>query len=140
MRPNRRACIAGHDRPAEQDRALDEVVQLGEVVLPRTRAPGLGLGAGGVEHEHVDRAEAVADHCGQVGDLVLVGDVGAEALGRAAARPDRLGRRRRPAVTAAVVHRHRQAILRQPLGDRGPNPRELPVTRATRPCATSMRR
>ena len=45
MRPYRRACIAGQDGPAEQHRALDEEVQLGQVagqVTSVTAASGCG--------------------------------------------------------------------------------------------------
>jgi hypothetical protein len=72
--------------PAEQYRALDEEVQLGHVVRPGNIGHrGFGLRAGGVEDQHIDRTDAVSDRCGQPGNLILVGDIGAEALGGAAA-------------------------------------------------------
>ncbi len=43
-----------------------------------------GLRAGGVKHQHINRAETAADGGGQLGDLLPIGNVGAEAPGHAA--------------------------------------------------------
>jgi hypothetical protein len=55
----------GQHGPAEQDRALDEEVQLGHVIGPGYIGHGgFGLRAGGVEDQHIDRAEAIGDRGG----------------------------------------------------------------------------
>jgi len=76
---------AGQDRPPEEHRALDEELELGDVVRPRhLLEQALGLRAGGIEHEHSDRAERRLDRADHPGDRALVGDVGGERLRRAA--------------------------------------------------------
>jgi hypothetical protein len=50
---------------------------------------GFGLRAGGVQDQHIDRAQAFSDRGGQPGDLLLVGDIGAETLGGTAIVTDR---------------------------------------------------
>jgi hypothetical protein len=83
---------AGQHRAAEQHRALDEEVQLRDVVGPAHLGHrGLGLRAGGVEDQHADRAERAGDRGDKAVYLVLVGDVGAEARGGAAVVADGLG-------------------------------------------------
>jgi hypothetical protein len=97
------------------------------------------LRAGGVQDQHIDRAEAAGDRGGQPGDLVLVGDIGAEARRGAAVSTDGAADRRylfvagRPLTATAKPSRaSRRAIT-------APSPRELPVTKATRPCIPAIR-
>jgi len=47
-----------------------------------------GCGAGGVDHQDVDGAEASGHGSHQLGDLPVVGDVGRERLGDPAGVPD----------------------------------------------------
>ena len=87
----------GQHRPAEQHRALDEEVQLGDVIGPAHLGHRrLGLRAGGVQDQHVNGAERAGDRGDQAVHLVLVGDVGAEALGGAAVALGWSGRRPPP--------------------------------------------
>jgi hypothetical protein len=108
----------GQHRAAEQNRALDEEIQLGKVAGPcHLGHRGFGLRAGGVEHQHIDRAEPAGDRGDQPGDLSLIGDIGAEGLSDAAAAADAAGDLPgRPAAMPAV-DRDGQAVAGQPLGD-----------------------
>ena len=63
-------------RPAHQNRALDEEVQLGQVLVPAGVVDrGVRLGTRGVQHEHLDRPEETLDTRNEVGHLALVRDV-----------------------------------------------------------------
>ena len=74
---------------AEEHRAFDEEVQLGQVAGPGDLGHcGFGLRAGGVEDQHVNRAEGVSYRGGQPSHLALVRDIGAEASGGAAVVAD----------------------------------------------------
>ena len=82
----------GQHGAAEQHGALDEEVELVEVVRPRDFGDrGFGLRAGGVEHQHLNRAEAVGDRTNELGDLALVGRVAPQprelSITRATSRP-----------------------------------------------------
>jgi hypothetical protein len=128
------------DGPAEQHRALDEEVQLGQVAGPGDLGHcGFGLRAGGVEDQHIDRAEVGGDRGDQPGDLVLVGDIGAEAR-----RGPPSSQMARPiAATCSSPGRPLTATAKPSRASRraitAPSPRELPVTKATRPCVTAIR-
>ena len=110
-----------HDGPAEQHRALDEEVQLGQVAGPgHIGHRAFGLRAGGVEDQHIDRAQAVSDRGGQPGDLLLVGDIGAEALGSAAVRTDGAGDGGYVLVAGPAIDRDGETVPRQPPRDHRP--------------------
>ena len=106
---------AGQDRLNEKDRALDEEVQLGEVIVPADRFErGVGLRPGRVQHEHLDGAEVALDRGDELAHLALVGHVCAEG-GRGAAtlldRGHELGRR---GSATAVVDRDGEPVGGQP--------------------------
>jgi len=115
-----------------QHRALDEIVQLGQVVGPAHVSDQVfGLRPGGVEHEHINRAETAGDRGDQVGNLLLIGDVGANASATPPpspmlplTSPARSSPRRPLTATARPSRARRRAIA-------APRPRELPVTNAT---------
>ena len=110
---------SGQDGAAEQHRALDEEVQLGQVAGPGDLGHrGFGLRAGGVEDQHIDRAEAAGDRGGQPRDLVLIGDVGAEARGGAAVVLDGAADRGYLLVAGAAIDRDGEAVMGQPPRDR----------------------
>jgi hypothetical protein len=116
----------GHSRQhgaAEQHRALDEKLELGDVVLPRHLGErGLGLRPGGVEHQHVDGSEAARHRVHEIHGLPLVGDVGGEGVGNpivVADRVDDLGRLR---ATVAVVDGHREPVAGEAQRDRAAQP------------------
>jgi hypothetical protein len=111
----------GQYGPAEQHRALDEEVQLGQVVSPgHVGHRGFGLGAGGVDHQHVNRAERVSYRGSQPGDLVLVGDIGAEALGGAPVVTDGAADGGYLLVAGQAIDRDRKAVTRQAPRDHRP--------------------
>ena len=123
----------GQHGAAEQHRALDEELKLGEVVLPRHLGHRrLGLRAGGVEHQHVDRAEAVG-HRG-TSSVTWRSSVTSAVKASAIPPPARIASATSPArpspwtpltATAKPSRARRAAMVL-------PSPRELPVTRATR--------
>ena len=62
--------MPGTHRAPQRHRALDEEVQLGEVVGPgHIGRLGVRLRTGGVEYQHIDGAEPVGDRGYQPGDL-----------------------------------------------------------------------
>jgi hypothetical protein len=81
---------------------------------------GFGLRTGGVEHQHIDWAEAVSDPGGQPGDLLLVGDIGAEALGGAAIVTDGATQGGYLLVIGPSVDRDGKPVPRQAPRDRRP--------------------
>ena len=110
----------GQHRAAEQHRALDEEVQLGDVVGPAHLGHrGLGLRAGGVQDQHVNWAERAGDRGDQAVYLVLVGDVGAEAPGGATVVADDPGHGRHPFVAGPAVDRDGKSVPSQAPRDRG---------------------
>ena len=112
---------AGQHGAAGQHRALDEEVQLGEVAGPGYIGHrGFGLRAGGVEDQHLDRAEAVSDRGGQPGDLVLVGHIGAEALGGPAIVTDGAAEGSDLMVAGPAIDRDGKAVTRQAPRDHRP--------------------
>jgi len=112
------------DGPAEQHRALDEEVHLGQVAGPGDLGHcGFGLRAGGVEDQHVDRAEAAGDRGDQPGDLVLVGDIGAEARRGAAIITDGAENRGYLFVAGPAIDRDGEPVTCQPPRDYRPQPR-----------------
>ena len=114
---------AGQDGQAEQHRALDEEVQLGQVVRPGDIGHrGFGLRAGGVEDQHLDRAEAVSDRGGQPGHLILVGDIGAEALCGPAIVTDGAADGSDLFVARRAIDRDGETVTRQPPRDHRPQP------------------
>ncbi len=61
---------AGQHLGTEQNRALHEEIQLGEMLSPgHVGKLGLRLWTGRVEHQHVDRTQHVRDSRHQAGDL-----------------------------------------------------------------------
>jgi hypothetical protein len=111
------------DGPAEQHRALDEEVQLGQVAGPGDLGHcGFGLRAGGVEDQHTDRAEAGGDRGDQPGDLVLVGDIGAEARRGAAIITDGAADRSYLFVAGPAIDRDGETVTCQPPRDHRPQP------------------
>jgi hypothetical protein len=121
MRPYRRACIAGSTARPSRHRALDEEVQLGQVVGPaRLGHRGFGLGAGGVQDQDINRAEAVSDCGDQPGNLVLAGDIGAEALGCPAIVADGVADGGDQFVAGSSVDCDGKAVTRQAPRDRRP--------------------
>jgi hypothetical protein len=102
---------SGEDGAPEQHRALDEELELCDVVLPHHLAQRrFRLRAGRVEHQHVDGAEAVGHSSDEIRDLPLVGDVGREGVGDPARIPDDRDDLERPRVTADIVDGHGQAV------------------------------
>jgi hypothetical protein len=85
------------------------------------------LRAGGVEDQHIDRAEAVSDRGGQPRNLVLVGDIGAEALGGAAIITDGAADDSYLFVTGPAIDRDSETVTRQAPRDHRPQ-----APRATR--------
>jgi hypothetical protein len=75
---------------------------------------GFGLRAGGVEDQHIDWAEAIGDRCGQPGNLILVGDIGAEALGGAAVVTDGAADGSDLFVVGPAIDRDGETVTRQP--------------------------
>ena len=109
---------AGEQRAPEHDRALDEALELHDVVLPRhQRERRRGLRAGRVEHQHLDRAQAVGDRGGELGRLALVRDVPGERLGHPAVAADGVDDLEGQIRIAAVVDGHGQAIAGQTARD-----------------------
>jgi hypothetical protein len=109
------------DGPADQHRTLHEKVQLGQVASPGYIGHrSFGLRAGGVEDQHIDRAEAVRDRGGQPGNLVLVGDIGAEALGGAAIVTDGADDGSDLLVAGPAIDRDGETVTRQPPRDHRP--------------------
>ena len=93
-------------------------VQLVQVVGPcHLGDRGLGLRAGGVEHQYLNRPEPVGDRGDQLADLVLVSDVGAEGVRGAAAVTDKAGDLARLLIATPAVDRDGQAVSRQPHRD-----------------------
>ena len=80
---------------------------------------GFRLRAGGVDHQHVDGAEAVGDRGYQLGDLLFVGDVGAEGVADTAVVTDGAGNLECVCVVAEAVNRHGEAVAGQPSCDSG---------------------
>ena len=74
---------------------------------------GFGLRAGGVEHQHIHRAEPAGDRGDQLGDLLLIGDIGAEGLGHAAVAADGAADLLCLPVAAAAIDRHGETVLGQ---------------------------
>jgi hypothetical protein len=71
MRPYRPVLRPGQHYAAGQRRARDEEVQLGEVIgRCHVCHPGLGLRVGGVEHQHINRAETARDRGDQLSSLL----------------------------------------------------------------------
>ena len=97
-----------------------------------------GCGPGSVQDQHIDGAEAVSDRGSQPGNPVLVGDIGAEALGRAAIVTDRAADGSDLFIAGPAIDRDGETATRQPPRDHRPSPRELPVTKrrahASQPC------
>ena len=104
------------------------------MVLPVDLGHGrLGLGAGGVDDEHTDRAEPAGNGSHQLGALVLIGDVAEEGLGDAAIVPDPADDVAGVPVVPPAVHGDCEPVARQALGDDAARIRGvLPVTSATR--------
>lgn len=70
----------GSTRTGEQHRPLDEEVELRDVVLPGDLGKRrLRLRTRGVEHQHVDLAQAASHRGHELDRLALVGDVGVKA-------------------------------------------------------------
>nr|WP_245721871.1 hypothetical protein [Nocardia crassostreae] len=96
---------------AEQDRALDEEVELGDVVGPGDLGQGgFGLWAGGIEHQHIHGAEERADRGDEVGDLALIGDIGRDGFGHAAFGADGLDDGRRVLAVPQAVDDHGRPV------------------------------
>jgi hypothetical protein len=113
-------------RTPNQHRALDEEVELGDVVRPsHLRQRGGRLRAGRVQHQHADRAEAGGDRGDQALDLTLVGDVGDERLGRAAVAADAPGNLT-GLVLVDAVDGDRMPVAGQPSRDRAAQPARAP--------------
>jgi len=81
---------------------------------------GFGLRAGGVEDQHINRAEALSDRGGQPGDLLLVGDIGAEALGGPALGPDAATEGGDLFIAGPAIDRDRKAVTGQAPRDHRP--------------------
>jgi hypothetical protein len=112
---------SGQHRAAEQHRALDEEVQLSEVVGPgHFGHRGFGLRAGGVEYQHTDRAETVSDITDQPGNLVLIGDIGAKALSGAAIVTDAAADGSNLLVAGPAIDRDGNAVTGQAPRDHRP--------------------
>jgi hypothetical protein len=110
----------GQHRAAEQHRALDEEVQLGQVAGPAHLGHrGFGLRAGGVEHQHIHRAEPAGDRGDQLGNLLLIGDVGAKGFSDAAAVTDAAANLPGPLVAAPAIDRDGEAVAGQTPRNRG---------------------
>ena len=89
------------------------------MVLPRHFGQRrLRLRAGGVEHQHVDRAETIGHRGDELGDLPLVGDVGREGRSNPAGALDCVDDREHPRVIAQAVDGDREAIAGEPPSDR----------------------
>ena len=136
MRPYRRACIAGRTARPSSTGLWTKKSSWARWAYPGDLGHcGFGLRAGGVEDQHIDRAEAAGDRGGQPGDLVLVGDIGAEAPAAAlpsatdGAADQQLPVRRR----ARPIDRDGETVTYSCRAITAPSPRELPVTKATRP-------
>jgi hypothetical protein len=113
----------GQHRAADQHRAHDEVAQLGQVVGPgHVGDRGLGLRAGGVEDQHVNRAEAARDRGAQPGGLTLVRDISEEGPGGAALSADGVADRIGQVVARAAIDRDGEPVTRQAHRDRRPQP------------------
>ena len=111
----------GQQGAAEQHRALDEEVQLGEMVGPaHSGHGGFGLRAGGVQYQHINRAETVSDRGGQPGHLLRIGDIGAEALGGAAVGTDGTGDSGYLIIVQPAIDGDGEAITRQAPRDHRP--------------------
>ena len=78
--------------------------------------------AGGVEDQHIDRAEAVGDRGGQPGNLVLVGDIGAEARRGAAVSTDGAADHGYLFVAGPAIDRDGETVTCQPPRDHRPQP------------------
>jgi hypothetical protein len=112
---------SGQHRAAEQHRALDEEVQLGEVVGPgHIDHRGFGLRAGGVEDQHINRAETVSDRGDQPGNLVLIGDVRAKAPSGAAIVTDAAADLSYLLIAGPSIDRDGNAITGQAPRDHSP--------------------
>jgi hypothetical protein len=119
MRPNRLACKPATTARPSSTGLLTKKCELGEVVLPgHVGQRGFWLRAGGVEHQHVKRPQAISHHAYQFGDLLLIGDVGAEGIGDAAVGPDDAGDLKSLCVAAHTVDRDGKAVAGKPLHDR----------------------
>src|SRR6202034_287254 len=101
--------------------SLDEEVQLGEVTGPgHIGHRGFGLRAGGVQDQHIDWAEAVSDGGDQPGDLLLVGDIGAEALGDTAVITDSAAYGGYLLIAGQAIDRDGETVTRQAPRDHRP--------------------
>ena len=109
---------AGHDVAAEEHRAADEVVELREVVVPPdVEERDVRLRAGGVDHEDVDRAQAVGHRSGECFHRGAVGDVGAEGRSHATVGTDRAHHGRELVIVVEAVDGDDQPVPGQPPGD-----------------------
>ena len=123
MRPYRRACIAGRTaRPSSTGLLTKKSSWARWPAQVDLGHRGFGLRAGGVEDQHIDRAEAAGDRGGQPGDLVLVGDIGAEARGGAAIGTDGAADRSYLFVAGPAIDRDGETVTRQPPRDHRPQP------------------
>jgi hypothetical protein len=103
IRPWRRARIAGSTARPSSTGLLTKKSSWSRWSAYATGDRRFGLGAGGVEHQHVDRAEAVGHRDNELGDLALVGYVGGEGVGDPAAGADRAGDLASASAAAHVV-------------------------------------
>src|SRR5262249_14582557 len=123
IRPYRRACIWGRmARPSRTGLLTKKFSWARWPAQPTSATRASGWGAGGVEHQHINRAEPAGDRGDQFGDPLLIGDVGGEgpryAAGGTYGAADLFGL----LVAALRIDRDREAVLGQPARDLGAEP------------------
>ncbi len=108
---------AGDHGASQQHRAQHEEAQLVEMVLPaHLHDRRLRLRSGGIQDQHLNRAQAVFDVCHEAVHLGCIGHIGDEGLRPAVpctdSRSDTVG-----SLGVRAVDRDREAIRRQPFGN-----------------------
>ena len=117
----------GERSPPEQDRALDEELELRDVVRPRHIVQrSFRLRAGRVQHQHLDRAEPLGDRRHECDHLPLVGDVSREGLRDPSPLANGTDDCERLLPAVPVVDGYGQPIPGEAAGDRAAKPALTP--------------
>ena len=109
---------SGNDGATEQDRALDEEIQLLEVILPADLLERrFRLRSGRVQDEHRHRSQLQVDRPYELPDLRLLGHVRGEGLGDSPLLPDLRGNSVCVPIRRAAVDGNCEPVAGKPQRD-----------------------